>query len=407
MAGMMIMLIMRYTELARSTQSKASQNVKLGSELQSAAETFYTALENQEIEYYIKTSSCGVVRPFLSALKYGSGCDEKVSLFVSDHSNGLLYGYKKGCVIGKTGSNCVSNGREELLEIDPKIHRIDELSPFVKSSFKFSIVDIIASTKEIKVLAISEVKGEKKGNNKRFHEFTINNSMLNKAHLEQDGRVTEESPSHLNRCRGTPWGTLQFFNPTTQKCEEFSSLWGMDGLIFYKERYFGFQQSSGQVYDLLNAVLGREAIVEEKGSVGGKKLFPAYKKSELRNVNDLTTIDDTLFGVEGSGPSSKIIYFDSKNQKSVDVCDLAKMGWPVTFLGILASSRSHDISQMVERERAHFLVKAADGRLLNIIVQVKGREFRCYGVFDSTEQEIEYKRTYGFDRSFPTHPISI
>ena len=273
-----------------------------------------------------------------------------------------------------------------------------------KTGFIFSIFGVIPKKQYLEV--VGEILSyDKKGRLRKIKSsLNIMGSLQNMAHMEPDGRVTQENPSPLDRCGdAVPWASLNLYDKDDSICKSFAKMGGGAGIAFYEDRYFGFRPYDGQVFDLITSSSNGIFFVEEDGSVDGEKLFPPYDKELLTNVNDITVIGEGIYTVSGFVNSARIGYLDmSGTPKVKPICNLKAAGWPQSFDGITAHRWSDNIgkgSNLPNGLFATFYLKTSAGSLLTAIVWTEGGVPKCVAVKDKNMQEIEYRRTYGFDRT--------
>jgi hypothetical protein len=402
----LIFVFMNWQKLSLKSIKMAEEGVEFQMDYYSAADTLFHAYKQEEQRYFKSLSNCATVRPFIQALKEGSSCETEVEVFKpgTEGSASNLYQFVGGCKIEFDESDCGS-GVSQVLKI---AHTAGggSLSPFRFYSFEFYIFVIIPEKSQIEFLIVStdETNQNRIIGDKRKRTFALVDNVRNIAHIEADGRVTEENPSPTNRCGGKAWSDLMNFNPANLNCEKFSILGGAYGLAFYKDRFFGFR-SDGQVFDLTASLTNEIIMVTEDGKREGIKVFPPYSKEVLFNINDITVIKETIYFVHGNGGDSKISaqVANGSNFDSRLICDLSAMGWSQSYDGILATSRSQDLIDLVNvGNTATFYLKSSGGDLITIMAVVdpsSSTGYTCYGYKDINLQEVEYKRTYGFDRT--------
>ena len=146
--------------------------------------------------------------------------------------------------------------------------------------------------------------------------------------------------------------------------------------------------------------------------------FPAHKRDELVNVDDLTTIADQVFFVSGMGLEAKIGGFLPNTGARVSVCDLGQRGWSQAYVGLGALSWSDPILDDVDATKspyATFFLKTDTGDFLMTIARRKknvgaltgSADFDCFTFKDPDMQQVEYKRTLGFERTQNAKPYYI
>ncbi len=383
----------------------SEESIEFQNEYYSAADTLYYAYKQEEQRYHKTLASCGKAKPFIEAIKKGSGCNSSVTVFKKGTGDGALYDFgNNGCLIRESSSSC-EDGQSHVLSIKSNHAGSGSINPFSYYEYDFYIFGLIPEKNIIEFLAIisDRTSGKRILGGKRKRTFALVDSVRNIAHIEADGRVTEENPSPLSRCAGQPWQTLKSFNPTNLKCEEYTILGGAEGLAYYNGRYFGFRSFDGQIFDMMATITGGSILVNQNGTNNGQKIFPRYDKSYLFNTNDITLIDDTIYFVTGGGLDAYIGVLDMNQTPPVrkPVCKVGEMGWAQNYDGILATDRSQDlVDQTKIGNSATFYLKSSGGDLLTFFVLINNSGlYECYGLKDYNLQQIEYKRTYGFDRT--------
>ncbi|MBF0314585.1 MAG: hypothetical protein HQK52_14290 [Oligoflexia bacterium] len=431
--GTVTYIVMNYHKLIIKTSKLSEENITAHLEFQSATETVYLAYIQAKVKYLTQLSSCtNTVKPFLEALNTGHGCDQDIAvqIFTSgdevEYPNAMaimekFYYYDSGCTIHKDKSDCMSQSNK-MITINKSNYKEGYLTPIHDYRYDFYILQSLPDKGQLEFLVIltrdksDTIFAETK---KRF--FSLDDSMETSdgnmetsgsgmAHMDADGKVVNSAPSPLDRCGGKPWGKLLLFDPLTSTCNSFSMLGGVDGLAYYKGRYFGFRPSDGQVFDLLSTFAPGKITLEEDGTLDGTgalKIFPSYSKALLSHSQDITLIEDDIYTISSNGVIGlmDLTADDGTGNKGaiISICDLAKLGWMQNYDGILAlakSSKLGDISKV--GNIATFYLKTSNGDLLNVNVEIisdtGNGHYSCTVTKDKTTQEIEFKRSYGFDR---------
>lgn len=333
----------------------------------STAETALVAYRLAEVKYLSALSTCNSARPFMEALKLGTGCPTGVKVFDSaDPSDpgvidGLYTFTGPGCRLTQTASSCAGQ-RTELLSgsLDTLLTGAYEAAPApVRAGIFGSIfgrlftrgaegagpsgfamfIDTIQPQKGIIEMSTEVTQGATKN---KF-AFAIRSPLANSAHLEADGRVTQNSPDPLALCPGTIWADLLLFNPATRRCENYAQLGGGTGLALYRDRFFGLRPGDGQIVDLNAMTQGASYLVTPStGSTGTMPpVFVPYNQSLLVNVDDITLIDDQIYYVANLGANPEIGLLDmSAGGNRLKICNLGAMGWSQSYEGIGAHGSS-------------------------------------------------------------------
>jgi hypothetical protein len=402
----------RIIDSASTTMRDSTQLI----EFNSAVETLVQAFTEAEIKYFSALSKAGCENPqsFISALKYGSKCSQPTNglkVFFTQPKESF-YQFVKSCTISQFETEC--DGQEMSDNTSPiliaSVNRNDTnkgIGVITQNSIDFYLFSLAPHKGFIEFIGI--INGVGPGGKKYTpvkRTFAIRTLVSNFAHLEVDGRVTQENPGPLARCHGAPWTPLNIFNPDKLECLPFEQLGGGTGLAFYKGRYFGFRPMDGQIIDMFAATINTGSyLVEETGAIAGKAIFPPYSKEDLINVDDITTIGDSIYFVSGLGEHAHIGYLvtDPPPVKREIICELGEMGWAQGYTGIAAHSKSQNVQDLTQHAVATFYLKTDNGDFLIAYVVVDPTDTtgarKCYVIKDSELQQIEYTRTLGFERA--------
>lgn len=391
----------------------------------SLAETALVAFRLAEVEYLTFASGCDSAKPFMEALGTGSGCPGTFTAF--DPANQQDFGVRDGlyrflgpgCRITQTTSSC-GTGRTELLT-----GGLDTLVTGASGAVPIGYRLALESVQPAKSLAEFSVE-LREGDKTQRLAFAIRAPLANAAHLEADGRVTQNKPDPLATCPGTVWASLTLFNPNNRRCEPYAQAGGGTGLALYRDRFFGLRPADGQVVDL-NAMTQGESYLVSPAT--GEPNFIPYDRALLVNIDDITLIDQQMYYVANLGTSPELGYIDMSGSRTrVRLCDLAGMGWGQSYEGIAAHGSSdplfpdpQDGIPAAAVRIATFYLKTSGGELLTSLVQswptsgappgvgidIGGRRLICRVYKDQNLQEVEFKRTYGFDRTPGTKPYLV
>lgn len=398
----------------------------------SAIETAIMAFRAAEMKYFDAVQGCDSARPFLEALKSGAGCDAVVTVFDPDAPDiGVmdgLYQFVQGgsCRITAAASSCAT-GAHELLQV-PLLDDARSLAT-APSTYHFLVTNLFPERQLAEMSAVVDT-----GDTRTKFAFAIRASLANSAHLEPDGRVTQQAPDPLSYCQGQKqWADFLIYNPLQRKCLRFAQLGSGTGLAYYRNRYFGFRPSDGQVIDLIAAQDSSNTsyLVDESGNVaslpppGGDSLpttthvFPPYAKAPLVNVDDITVIGDQVYYVAGSGADAHIgvLVADSGTFRRFPLCPagqrLGDRGWSQAYEGIAALASSTPLvpvtNDPIQMRFATFYLKTSGGDLLTAVVRggPQGAPYTCVYFKDRNLQQVEYKRTNGFDRTDTAKPYLL
>lgn len=405
----------------------------------SGAETMMFAYRLAHIKYLkdVAAFGCTTAKSFLTALKEGSGCKESITVFsqldaAAFDQKDLPFSYiSSGCVISSDSSSCGSGFRNLIASSfvggNPK-EIPDPNHPGLVPGYIFALHAVSPEKGILEFNADLTTPGNKSQSKTQRFSFALRTFLPNAAHLEPEGRVTQETPDPFSKCPGSSWATFLVFNSIHQGCEEFTQLGSGTGLAFYKNRFFGFRPFDGQVIDLLAATSKTSYLVSEDGTLQGEPVFVPYKKEALINVDDITLIETQVAGTEGKTSSvSGQIYFvaglgteahigtllsDGTRQQ---ICDLGSQGWSQAYEGIAALSFSDPLiasnSDGIKGSRlAIFFLKTSGGDYLTVSV-LKFPEpqspFICHVAKENYLQQIEYSRTNGFDRTDTKQPYYL
>ena len=411
--GALVILIMRFDSMSVKIKKKNTLDASMMLHLQSAIETMVYSFRMQEMLYYYQVSqagvSCAAPKSFFTALKEGSGCSSGAFEVFKNHvlpDMPQYYSYNGGCVINQSDSTCMGS---EVLSIGENSNE----QRIASTSYKFHLVSVDLKRKQAEFIISMTLYDRSKPVRHIKKAFSLNSMITNLAHLEVDGRVTQENPSAFDRCvDARPWRNIKVYDPSAG-CREFKHLGSGTGLAFYEDRYLGFRPSDGQIIDLL-FLFGSSYLVDENGEINGEQLFPAYTKSEFINIDDITVVGDSIYTVDGQGPNAAIGYYNkSTGLVERNVCLLGQLGWGQSYVGIAAHSSSDDVSPnppsgLVANRVATFFLKTYGGDFLTAIVWTTNNSGsvnrECIVVKDPDLQKIEYTRTYGFDRTVDERP---
>lgn len=385
-------------------------------EFHSAVESLKFAFFESELNYHAQAAKAGCENPnsFITALKIGSGCQNpSEGIKVFDKSpEGLNFTIEGGCLIKKDITECGKDEVEMKTNTEPVLFLSleaekanDKIAVINQNSFSFYLFSIQPEKAYIEFIAVisSFDKKTKKPFRPVKKSFAIKTLVSNFAHIEVDGRVTQEKPGPLARCPGAEWATYNVFNPDTLACTPFVQLGSGTGLAFYNGRYFGFRPMDGQIIDLFEASTSSSYIVREDGTLNGDNIFPSYKKENLINVDDITIIEDSLYFVRNFGETAHIGYYSPTTGGNEVICELGKMGWGLAYSGIAAHSSSQNVHDESMDSVATFYLKTDSGDFLIAYVLVDSQattnKRQCFVTKDPNLQQVEYKRTHGFDRA--------
>ncbi|NBY18828.1 hypothetical protein EBQ74_00915 [bacterium] len=405
----------------------------------SGAETMVFAHRLAQISYIksVSNQKCSNSKPFLQALKEGSGCIEPITVFTASDASGykeqLPFSYVSngGCQISTSGSNC-GKGSKVILTA-PLVgasgaESPDPTKPGEKAGYVFSLNSINLSKGLIEFSVSVTVNASPNQMTTQKYALAIRSGLTNAAHLEADGRVTQENPEPLAKCPGASWATFLLFNNNHQKCEEFSQLGSGTGLAFFNDHYFGFRPFDGQIIDMSSLQISTASsyLVSEDGTVNGKLTFVPYRKDALVNVDDITVIPIStantstgssqvtgqLYYVSGQGEYAHIGALTPNGDRQI-ICELGKMGWSQAYEGIAATSFSIPVIPIANdgitaQRLAFFYLKTSGGDCLTAtVLRDSTNSLTCHVAKEGHLQQIEYARTYGFDRTASNLPYYI
>jgi hypothetical protein len=389
-------------QMKKTRMASAVEQVKSG-----IAESAYSAFRSAEIEYLKAASGCSTAKGFYRALVEGSGCaGVSVNLFSSSATpdSGAFYQFLgSGCTIGNTSSNCQALEGQDILRVNggvgAKFENYDVTIALKRIAPADSIIEFA-----IKMSGLNNTSNTSSG-------FALRRSPVNMAHLEPDGRVTQELPDIQAKCPGQPWATYLVFDPSQRKCLSFAQLGSGTGLAYYGGRYFGFRSADGQVVDLLTLGTGASYLVDETGKIGTDQAFVPHERDLLTNADDITLIGDRIYFVIGLGLEARIQALDMATNDVVDICRLGTLGWSTAYVGIAATSWSQDLLDptlpATATAMAMFFLKTDSGDFLNAIATKTSGVITCLVSKEAGQQEVEYRRTYGFDRVGDLRPYYL
>jgi len=444
------------SQKSKSVQ-KRSVETRFTISLSSGIETMLMAYRLAEQTYVAKVGVCDTANPFLKALQVGHNCQVStgsapsgIDLFKctgnepacknKNLSGAELWTYGSGCTINKDSSNCVvTNAPVMLISMGHGTGTDAQKISADSEKYQFLLTNVDMKKGIAEMIQVAESNDSKQTK----HAFAIRSTLPNSAHIEADGRVTQENPDPQNYCPGAPWATYMIL--TNKKCLPFVELGSGTGLAYYAGRFFGFRPFDGQVIDMLAASSaggGADSylVVPSTGKIAATppvlrtdcvaspnddctQIFPKYDKDALINVDDITLISNQLYYVAHSGEAAHIGYLrmTGTTAERIKVCELGKMGWAQAYAGIAALSWSDPLDPPVGAAQAtrlaRFFLKTDAGDLLTVLIQNTGTDLQnagatnanlsCFVTKDADLQQVEYKRTYGFDRSANAKPYYI
>ncbi len=467
-----VVLVGQFMHIKSESTKKRITETRYTISVSSGVESVLASFRLAELSYIKQASACGTANPFLTALKEGANCTGFGTLDLFDEEECDNPGAKplclgrinpsaapgeenmwtysnevdanRKCTITNTGSTCL-NLADPLLILTMGYGGKDYQKMSKEAeSFEFKLTGINLEKGIAEFIATAKTVDGKESK----HAFAIKTILANAAHIEADGRTTQEVPDPLGFCQGNVWGT--YFALADRKCIPFVELGSGTGLLYYEGQYFGFRPTDGQVIDMLAATQGLGYLVAEDGKIAGRtrvncevtatedctQLFPEYSKDLLINVDDLTAIGNQIYYVAHSGPSAHIGYLKkgSSSFERVKICDLGGKGWAQAYAGIAAMSWSDELDgpgSAADPRLARFFLKTDAGDLLTVLIESEesglslnastgfatgvtpapgdpsSDTVKCFVSKDSNIQQVEYKRTYGFDRTANAKPYYI
>lgn len=421
-AGAIYLIIEVQRRFTSDTNSRV-ETIKVPVNVRSGIETMIAALRQAEVEYIKKVSvdlGCISANTFVDALKFGTNCTggpnpnhSSFSIFNDSSAPGVvarLYNHASVCTISRT-SGCIDS-KPTVVEIGVPYLLSTKSDPIGNLQFSFSLMRVDTDLKVLNIRA----DVQKKNGAKKVFEIYFRDSNINMAHMDADGTVRQSNPNPNDLCKDPnpnnrlPYSELKVFDESDYTCKSFSQLGGGTGLIYYRGRYFSFRPSDGQIFDLKESSNPSSPYfpVSEGGYIGGTKVFLPYKKDILFNADDLTIIEDQIYYIKGQ-TSNLAIYAlvnpGNPTNHSKKVCDLAALGWSQASVGLSSKAWSDRLipsTPSSDPRMATFYVKTFSGDMLTALVwstnQPPPNDFKCVVLKDSAIQEVENKRTYGFDK---------
>lgn len=468
LSGTMLFTIMLFISNFVSVSAKKIQATRYNLTSQSMIETFLVAYRYAEMNYLSQVGGCST-KTFIQALTSGHGCASAgggsgiVSVFslndipsdvrVSEYVPLYDYFFDPNLCVIKENEGIKCNGRKppfKLITIGvSRSSDTAEVERATKQRIENKSIEFSFNSTQLDkyiVEIISEIIDNSDNKTNKL-AFAVRSTLQNAAHLEVDGRVTQQNPDPTARCPGSAWASYLVFNPIKNECESFVNLGSGTGLAFYLGRYFGLRSFDGQIVDLLKiSDLSSDSYFVNPST--GKTcescptVFPKFNPDVLVNTDDITLIDDQIYLVKGMGEEARISVLDSDGEE-LRVCPLGKWGWAQSYTGIASVSWSQALlaSSPPFSRMASFYLKTDSGDLLSAqILSQQGngsypgcmldtdndgvgdedltvnfsygtptKHFRscCFIAKDANQQEIEYKRTLGFDRNEDTRPYFI
>lgn len=386
--------------------------------LSSAIETFMVAVRFAEAKYMIEARHCDDARLFLRALAEGHRCTKlgakKISVFTVSDLAGLspeersLFSYANGWQINEDSPADGPLTRKVITINMERIH----VDFFYNNTF---------TTKDrAEFNAVLYVNGERTASN-RFSLFTSDSP--NRMHLDSgDLKIVQQYPVANDPCRNQMWSKYRQY--TGVSCDDIANLGGGTGVAYYRGDFFGLRANDGQIVNFRNLNSG-SYMVAENGSLAGQKVFPAYDKEALTNVDDIEIVgedqgEDQIVSVHGGGENTVISYLETSTKTLVPICKLGQMGWSHGISGIAGTTGNHSLIFDPSSSSASvstFLLKTDSGKILYVLVKsiadsgelsglepeflithTSGRRFICVSFPDTYEQDIENSRTLGLTR---------
>ncbi|MEK6705847.1 MAG: hypothetical protein AABZ06_08660, partial [Bdellovibrionota bacterium] len=343
---------------------------------------------------------------------------ETVRIFVNDVNDiGVkdgVYTYPagSGCDISATTSSCSGLIQKPLIEVGSS----DDNQKIAGNSYKIYLMAIVPEKNIVEFQ--SETTQNVPGGavvTVTKNAFAIRSTLTNAAHLESDGRVTQENPDPLAKCKGNAWGDFPIFDTQETLCKNFVQLGSGTGMAYFQGRYFGFRPADGQIIDMIsasNASATSYLVGEDVKLTGGgtQEIFPKYCKDALVNVDDVTVVGKQIYFVAGQGTNAHIGFLDTGIGVSCTdasarkrICELGEKGWAQAYAGIASPSWSEELwpkpENVGDQSSATFFLKTDAGDFLTAVVISQSTGFTCAIFKDATLQQVEYKRTLGFDRA--------
>lgn len=385
--------------------------------LSSAIETFMVAVRFAESKYMIETRHCDQAHLFLRALAEGHHCaklaGKEITVFADTDLSGLTVEERGLFTYGESWrvqENSPAQGPLTRKVMSVNIDRV-QVDFFYNNTF--------SAKDRAEFDAVLYVNGERAANN-RFSLFTSDSP--NRMHLDSgDLKIVQQYPTANDPCRNQMWSKFRQYSGTS--CDDVANLGGGTGVAYYRGDFFGLRANDGQIVNFRN-LDSQSYLVAENGTINGVKVFPAYSKDALVNVDDIEILgedqgDDQLIAVDGEGEDITISYLDMSTESLVPICKLGQIGWAQGVSGIAGTTGNHSLILDGSNPSASvstFLLKSDSGRLFYILVKSVpssenlagiepeflvthgSRKFICTGFPDIYEQDIENTRTLGLTR---------
>lgn len=386
--------------------------------LSSSIETFMVAIRFAEAKYMIETRHCDDAHLFLRALAEGHHCTKlagkKITIFTVADLSGLTPEEQSLFTYGEDWQLNEDSPAQGPLTRKVMTVNMDR----VRVDFFYNNTFIAKDRAEFN--AILYINGERAANN-RFSLFTSDSP--NRMHLDSgDLKIVQQYPTANDPCRNQMWSKFRQY--TGSSCDDIANLGGGTGVAYYRGDFFGLRGNDGQIVNFRN-LNGNTYLVSENGTLSGVKVFPAYDKEALTNVDDIEVLgedqgEDQLITVDGEGEDTMISYLDMTTKALVPICKLGQMGWSQGVSGIAGTTGNHSLildSANPSASISTFLLKSDSGKLLYVLVKsvatsadlaglepefvvtrANGRKFICTAFPDTYEQDIENTRTLGLTR---------
>jgi hypothetical protein len=262
-----------------------------------------------------------------------------------------------------------------------------------------------------KLQAEFTVRSWKQDKSTQSLKVIVMNSLTNLAHMETSGAVVQESNDFISYCPVGAWGRHLFYDPISSRCMEFSQMAAGTGLHYFNNHYFGFRGNDSLIVDLINQGPDSDIIVNPANGRTGpvNVVHPPYSVDALVDAQDLTLIGTQIYMAKGSSGNTTLQAMNPTLDGSTRVvCDLASRGWGQAVLGLAALETSDPLIAAAndgyaagQGRFATFLVKTDSGQFLTTLAMTLngGTSYQCFTLSEEKMQQIEYKRTWSFDRT--------
>ncbi len=430
--------------------SKALRADQLSNDMQSAIDTFiavFRGIEGEYISHVTSQTTCSTARPFYLALSLGTGCNA-TTFEAFEATRVLTTGLATApapCRVGNAGASrgqgsdpCLDpkKEREPILRMTSSAHQIGG------RAFEFWLHGVDPKMRELhfRVRATpADPQSAQKPEERIIHYSPVFASL---AHMNHSGQVLRDRADPIHPCGQEAWDLVRYLKDG--RCLELQDFALSQALGYYKGRFFGLEPSSGKVVLLdpdrsgdlsVDPLTGRVQPVGEQ--VFGDQVLFKYGINNgsdgmrlLQDADDFTITDREIYflrSAENTSITLRLISVRSDNSVAYpSLCDLSEMGWGQTFEGIVAAAGQPRLFKYNASNNSNggwsdhnttppvlLGLKNTNGAFLQLALRlipggtqmadrppgsIANVPVNCYALYAEEEQQVEFKRTYGFDR---------